>query len=204
MIRFPAMTTIVIPMSLFRMIAMTVMTVPMCLFRAMVMTALLAALACVATLVIRIPSPTGGYMNLGDTVVLLSAYLLGPAWGAVAAGLGSALADLFSGYTAYVPATLLIKALMAAAAAHAGGDYELVKQILDTITTEEAVGLLKEAGLLEPAMSWVTGRIHHYLNHRAYDRLKIGAVIFSNEYGYLGETPCAGELKDILRAGQET
>ena len=94
--------------------------------------------------------------------------------------------------------------LMAAAAAHAGGDYELVKQILDTITTEEAVGLLKEAGLLEPAMSWVTGRSHHYLNHRAYDRLKIGAVIFSNEYGYLGETPCAGELKDILRAGQET
>ena len=40
-------------------------------------TALLAALSCVATLVIRIPSPTGGYMNLGDTVVLLGAYLLG-------------------------------------------------------------------------------------------------------------------------------
>ena len=44
--------------------------------RALVMTALLAALSCVATLVIRIPSPTGGYMNLGDTVVLLGAYLL--------------------------------------------------------------------------------------------------------------------------------
>lgn len=85
--------------------------------RTLVMTSLLAALACVATMVIKVPSPTGGYMNLGDTVVLLSAYLLGPAWGAVAAGLGSALADLFSGYTAYVPATLLIKALMAAAAA---------------------------------------------------------------------------------------
>jgi len=81
--------------------------------RQLVMTALLAALACVATMVIRVPSPTGGYMNLGDAVVLLSAYLLGPWYGAVAAGVGSALADLLSGYPAYVPATLVIKAAMA-------------------------------------------------------------------------------------------
>lgn len=85
--------------------------------KTLVMASLLAALCCVATMVIRIPSPTGGYMNLGDTVVILSAYLLGPAWGAAASGLGSALADLFSGYTAYVPGTLVIKALMAACAA---------------------------------------------------------------------------------------
>ncbi len=81
--------------------------------RALVMTGLLAALACVATMVIQIPSPTGGYMNLGDTVVLLSAYLLGPVYGAVAGGVGSALADLLSGYTVFVPATLVIKAAMA-------------------------------------------------------------------------------------------
>ena len=85
--------------------------------KTLVMASLLAALCCVATMVIRIPSPTGGYMNLGDTVVILSAYLLGPAWGSAASGLGSALADLFSGYTAYVPGTLVIKALMAACAA---------------------------------------------------------------------------------------
>ena len=59
--------------------------------RILVMTALLAALSCVATLVIRIPSPTGGYMNLGDTVVLLGAYLLGGAYGAAAGGIGPAL-----------------------------------------------------------------------------------------------------------------
>ena len=39
--------------------------------RMMVMTAAFAALACVDTMVIKVPSPTGGYMNLGDTVVLL-------------------------------------------------------------------------------------------------------------------------------------
>lgn len=82
-----------------------------------VLTSLLAALACVATMVIHVPSPTGGYMNLGDAVVLLSAYLMGPLYGAVAAGLGSMLADILSGYAAYAPATLVIKAVMALLAA---------------------------------------------------------------------------------------
>lgn len=85
--------------------------------RTLVLTAVLAAMACAATLVIRVPSPTGGYMNLGDAVVLLGAYLLGPGWGAAAAGVGSALADLLGGYPVYIPATLVIKAAMAALAA---------------------------------------------------------------------------------------
>ena len=85
--------------------------------RAIVMTALLAALVCVATLVIPIPSPTGGYLNPGDAVVLLSAYLVGPWYGAAAAGVGAMLADLLCGYAVYAPATLVIKAAMAVAAA---------------------------------------------------------------------------------------
>lgn len=80
----------------------------------LVMTGVLMALACVATMVIQIPSPTHGYMNLGDCVVLLSGCLLGPVYGAVAGGVGSALADLLSGYAVYVPGTLVIKAVMAA------------------------------------------------------------------------------------------
>lgn len=82
----------------------------------LIVAALMAALSCVATMVIKLPSPSGGYMNLGDTVVLLSAYLLGGAYGAAAAGIGSALADIFSGYVIYAPATLVIKALMAVVA----------------------------------------------------------------------------------------
>lgn len=85
--------------------------------RSLVLASVLAALTCAATLVVTIPSPTGGFMNLGDTVVLLSAYLLGPWWGAAAAGIGSGLADLIAGYAAYVPATVVIKALMAFSAA---------------------------------------------------------------------------------------
>ena len=85
--------------------------------RMLVMAGLFAALGCVATMVLQVPSPTGGYMNLGDTVVILGAYLLGPVYGAIAGGVGPALADLLSGYGIYVPATLVIKALMGLAAA---------------------------------------------------------------------------------------
>ena len=82
----------------------------------LVFAALLAALTCVATMIIKIPSPLKGYINLGDCVVLTAGWMLSPLYGFLAAGLGSALADLFSGYFVYAPATFLIKGLMALAA----------------------------------------------------------------------------------------
>ena len=63
--------------------------------------ALFAALACVATMVIKIPSPMDGYLNLGDCVVLAAGWLLAPGYGFLAAGLGSGLADLFSALIAF-------------------------------------------------------------------------------------------------------
>lgn len=81
--------------------------------RLLVAAALFAALGCVSTMVIKVPSPTGGYMNLGDAAVLLGAWFLGPVYGAAAGGLGPALADLLGGYPMYVPGTLVIKAVMA-------------------------------------------------------------------------------------------
>lgn len=84
----------------------------------LVLTALFAALTCVATMLIQIQMPaTQGYVNIGDCFVLLGAWVLGPWLGAAAGGIGSALADLLSGYMHYVPGTLVIKALMAVVAA---------------------------------------------------------------------------------------
>ena len=79
----------------------------------LILAALFAALTCVATSVIHVPIPaTNGYINLGDGMVLLGAFLLGPVYGAAAGGLGSMLADLLLGYAAYAPGTLIIKAAM--------------------------------------------------------------------------------------------
>lgn len=78
-----------------------------------VMAALLASLTCVATMIIKIPSPLKGYVNLGDCIVLVAGWILSPTYGFLAAGLGSALADIFSGYVVYAPATFVIKGIMA-------------------------------------------------------------------------------------------
>ena len=79
----------------------------------MALAAMLTALVCIATMIIKIPSPLKGYINLGDCVVLLAGWVLSPGYGFLAAGLGSAMADIFSGYLIYAPATFLIKGMMA-------------------------------------------------------------------------------------------
>jgi len=81
--------------------------------KSLTLTALLAALTCVATMIIRFPTPSFGYIHLGDSLVLLSGFLLGPVYGAFAAGIGSMFADLLSGYATFAPGTLIIKALCA-------------------------------------------------------------------------------------------
>lgn len=83
----------------------------------LILAALFAALSCVATMAIRIPTPgTGGYIHPGDAIVILSGVILGPVWGFLAGGIGSALSDLIGGYFVYVPITFMIKGLVALAA----------------------------------------------------------------------------------------
>lgn len=83
----------------------------------LVLTSMLAALICAATMIIHIPSPLGGYVNLGDCFILVAAWILGPVYGFAAGGTGSALADLITGYPQYIPGTFIIKGLIAVTAA---------------------------------------------------------------------------------------
>ena len=59
---------------------------------------------------LKVPTAIG-YANMGDGVILLASYLLGPA-AFFPAAIGSALADLMAGYAPYIPATFVIKGLM--------------------------------------------------------------------------------------------
>ena len=80
--------------------------------RMLTLLALLIALTTVATMIIQIPIPaTQGYINVGDAMVFTSAVLFGPLAGLLAGGVGSALADWFSGYAQFAPYTLVIKGL---------------------------------------------------------------------------------------------
>ena len=76
--------------------------------------ALFIALVAVSTMIIRIPVPqTNGYMNLGDSMVLLAALFFGPVGGFIAGGIGSALADILGGYPQWALWTLIIKGIEA-------------------------------------------------------------------------------------------
>ena len=83
-------------------------------------TALMAAVVFVATMIIKIPIPfTGqGYLNFGDAAVFLSGLLLGPGYAFASAAIGSSLADMI-GYPIYIPATFLLKGIMALIASKA-------------------------------------------------------------------------------------
>ena len=107
-----------------------------------VIAALLAGLTCVATMIIKIPSPLKGYLNLGDCVVLLAGWMLSPVYGFLAAGLGSALADLFSGYVVYAPATFFIKGSMALVAFYG---FKLLHKKLGNLLSRTITGIAAEA-----------------------------------------------------------
>ena len=109
--------------------------------RKLVVAALLAALTCVATMIIKIPSPMKGYLNLGDCVVLLAGWVLAPGYGFLAAGLGSALADVLSGYVLYAPATFLIKGGMALVAFYG---YKVLRKKLGSLTSKILSGIAAE------------------------------------------------------------
>lgn len=125
----------------------------------MVIAAFMAALTCVATMIIKIPSPFKGYLNLGDCVVLVAGWILPSASGFLAAGLGSALADMFSGYVVYVPATFLIKGAMAVVA---NCGFRMLHK--------------KMGGLTARIISGVAAEVVMVLGYFVFERFLYGAV----------------------------
>jgi uncharacterized membrane protein len=111
----------------------------------LVTAALLAAMTCVATMVIKVPSPLNGYLNLGDCIVLLAGWMLSPALGFLSAGLGSALADVFSGYVTYAIPTFIIKGLMALIAFYG---FKLLNKRLGDVLSRIISGISAEITMI--------------------------------------------------------
>ena len=86
--------------------------------------------------------------------------------------------------------------LMAAAAARAGAGEKAITDILDCVSTEEAIEILLKAGIREKSFEYITDRIYFYLNKRAAGRIDIQCIIYSNVYGLLGKTKRAEEFLD--------
>lgn len=88
---------------------------------------------------------------------------------------------------------------LCACAVRAGGSLACAKEILACNTTDEALEVLDACGMLRKTMEQMLKKIQFYLDHRSYRQILLGAVVFSNKFGYLGQTENAGVLIEKLR-----
>jgi len=83
--------------------------------------AVMIAVIAVLTFAVQIPIPaTGGYIHFGDAGVYFAAIAFGPVVGLVGGGLGTAVADILSGYAAWAPLTLVAHGLQGLIAGYFG------------------------------------------------------------------------------------
>lgn len=93
--------------------------------------------------------------------------------------------------------------ILAANALRAGICREAALEILEAATTEEALSVVIREGLLGAVMEQLTTRIHDHLNRRAGEQMLLGAVLYSNQWGYLGQTESAEALLRLLKCQYE-
>ena len=94
--------------------------------------------------------------------------------------------------------------ILAANALRAGADARTAKQILDAVTTDEGLAVLKQTPYWTDTMQLVAQQVEYYLNHRAQGQLIIGAVLYSNAMGELGRTTQAERLLENLIKERKT
>ena len=83
-------------------------------------------------------------------------------------------------------------------AALAGASKEVIESLLPCVTTEEAIAVLDGAGMRELTLRSILKKLEFHIKERVHHKISIGAIIFSNQYGYLGETSDAEFIKKKL------
>lgn len=84
--------------------------------------------------------------------------------------------------------------LFTAHAALAGASQETARLLMEAATTDACIEILDREGLREIVMGSLMTSIQDCLEHRAGEEVRIGAVLFSNQYGILGENESAAAI----------
>ena len=84
--------------------------------------------------------------------------------------------------------------LICAHAAVCGAGQSTCQALMEAATTDACLGILEQAGLRAPVMERLMAAIGGHLAHRAAGQFLIGAVVFSNVYGLLGQTDSVQEI----------
>lgn len=91
--------------------------------------------------------------------------------------------------------------LLAAFSVREGVETAKIRQVLDCVTTEEAVFILEDSGKLQAVMQTIVGRICFYMEKRAKGKLQVDCILYANEYGELAKSKGAVQWFTLL--GQE-
>ncbi|MFR3792171.1 MAG: cobalt-precorrin-5B (C(1))-methyltransferase CbiD [Blautia massiliensis (ex Durand et al. 2017)] len=84
--------------------------------------------------------------------------------------------------------------LFCAHAALCGADQAVCRALMQAATCDACIEILDRAHLREAVLASLLGAIQRHLEHRAAGALRIGAVLFSNQFGLLGMTQPAKEM----------
>ena len=102
--------------------------------------------------------------------------------------LGSGIMNTHSSYADGRIETLIACGVLA------GVDSQLLCSLTDCATTDAALDILYENGAADKLLEVLAGRIHSYLQARAKESAKVGAVIFSYKNDLLLKTEYADEI----------
>ena len=84
--------------------------------------------------------------------------------------------------------------ILASNAIMAGADAGTAKEIMGSISTDDALEVLDRKGLMKETMDLLIPKIEFHMNHRVKGDIKVAAIVFSTEFGIMGQTPSADEL----------
>ena len=85
--------------------------------------------------------------------------------------------------------------LFCAHAAICGGGQELCRKLMDAATTDACISLLEQAGLRQAVLDSLLKAIQRHLDRRTAGAVSIGAILYSNQYGFLGQTDFVDEIQ---------
>lgn len=84
--------------------------------------------------------------------------------------------------------------IMAAHAGVVGVSAEQIAELLKCVTCDDAIRVLLKTGYCNETLGRIMERMDFVLNQRVFGELQTGAILFSKEYGCLGESKQARKL----------
>ena len=93
--------------------------------------------------------------------------------------------------------------IFAVHAAMAGAGANVVQEIYNCINTDRMLDVVEREGLREDVMQSILAAIEKHVYDRIGDAMRFGVIVFSEKYGYLGQTSDEDKVLDVFRGKQQ-